>query len=52
MISNEMWDNTQPEPISLRNTAPWVWNKFEITMMISRKQQHYRKRGYKLFEDW
>ena len=44
MISNEMWDNSQLEPINLRNTAPWV-RIFFNNDDYSEKQQHYRRRG-------
>ena len=51
MISNKMWDNTQPEPINLRNTAPCVRNKFEITMMIQGNNNIIEGEEYKLFEN-
>ena len=50
MISNEMWYNTQPEPINLRNTAPLVRNNFEITMMIQ-GNNIIKGEEYKLFEN-
>ena len=46
-----MWDNSQPEPINLRNTAPWVRNKFEITMMIQGNNNIIEGEEYKLFEN-
>ena len=47
MISNEMWDNSQPDSINLRNTAPWVRKNvfFFNNDDYSMKQQHYRRRG-------
>ena len=46
MISNEMWDNSQPNSINLRNTTPWVRKKcFFNNDDYSMKQQHYRRRG-------
>ena len=46
-----MWDNTQPEPINLRNTAPWVRNKFEITMIIQGNNNIIEGEEFKLFEN-
>ena len=51
MISNEMWDNTQPKLINLNNTASWIRNKFEIVMMIQGNDIVIEGKEYKIFEN-
>ena len=51
MISNEMWDNTQPKLINLNNTASWIRNKIEIVMMIKGNDIVIEGEEYKIFEN-
>ena len=46
-----MWDNYEPQKITLDNTLTWIRNEFELTMQMKGVDFIVEGIEYKLFED-